>query len=659
MIVLRRRQQQACITMLYALIVLFGSWDIAIAEETKESFREEYRPLLDLSSFTETGQETLLEGWRVFDGGPWSEEAGMLDADSWSLTTVEANTAVCLAGNASARVISPPRMLEEDLEALSASVTATGPGQAEVVLLWMRDEDIIHQVPFRAIPETPDGRRRFNLSESERPEGADTVRLMLATTGGAGVPFCWQTARITGLYRYRPEITILVNRVGYEQTMPKRFAVRANFLAENARFTLSDDMGALVYEGVLDRGQRIQGFGGAVWEDYYYPGDFSGFETEGDYELAVMLDDMDPVHVPITLRFNVLWERAFLPALLPFQQLRMPEDDGAESLHLWRDSGISAVSDGQLLWSLVNAWHLLRGRFPNDPPLLLLEQEVIYGVNRLAKWVLSHPAEALEKQSDYFWRLNALTCASRYLKEGGVLEAAKRLLELPLQERRPGLWFFFAAMDLHAATDEEAYLNYAKEIFPGIVLERVEPFLDFELLEEVALTPHIVQAFHEQAQPLVNTTDNPFNLMRPGRGFFVWEESSEHPLLGGNTRILSAVSLAAQAYRYTMQREFLLFVYDHLNWLMGNNPFGMCLVAGLCADAEPAVAPGMLPPERSAGAVLHGIGPREKDLDIPAFSVGRETLPGLYTNGFSLHNNAAYISAMAYLKRIPILRPPQ
>jgi len=54
---------------------------------------------------------------------------------------------------------------------------------------------------------------------------------------------------------------------------------------------------------------------------------------------------------------------------------------------------------------------------------------------------------------------------------------------------------------------------------------------------------------------------------------------------------------------------------------------------------------------------LHGTGPQGPELDLPRFTLSSEGPPDENTNGFSLYNNAQYIKAMAFLKRIPVARP--
>ena len=271
--------------------------------------------------------------------------------------------------------------------------------------------------------------------------------------------------------------------------------------------------------------------------------------------------------------------------------------------------------------------------------------------------------EQIARHDEFPLYLNALTCIAHYKQDADNLKEAARLLMKPLlDEKRRGMWFFFAAMDLYDATGEVSYLEYAKEIYPDIVLDRAESLLDYEYATDTPVSVFLREAFSRQADALLANAANPFGLVRSqeyaGKGFFTWNAGVNYPLLGNSVRLLSAVQMACQAYRYSAQKEYLTFVYNQLNWLLGNNPFGVCLISGLCGEHNPPVFHSNAPEADSEGAlVLHGTGPREPDLDLPCFSVSSEGAPGEYTNGFSLHNNARYIKAMAYLKRIPVVRP--
>lgn len=624
-----------------------------------ESLREEYRPILEVSSFADAG--ALLRDWAVILGDTWPEEQQPAPAASWSLGAVAASGpgSFCVGSPEPVSLVSPPISLDPGLQSLSGGVTASGAGDGRVLLLWVAGDRVIETVAMREAPASPTGARRFNLSESMRPTDADAARVILVGQAGGAEPLCWQTVRLSGMITYAPEVWLRCNRLGYEQVAPKRFTVCTNFPATAGKFYLENAVGDRVFLAVLGDGKRIQGADGTTWDNYYFQGDFTDYEEEGDHTLTVLVEDCPPVSVPVHIRFNLFWEEAFLPAVMPFRNHRaegMAEDG---FIRLWADPGLNAGSDAALLWALVQSWSLLRGRFAEEPPLLALEEEAFYGAGRLADWILQGNASRLTDHEDFGLYLNALSCIARYRKEAGTIrEAAQLLLAPSLEQKRPGTWCFCAALDLYAATGEERLLEYAKEIFPGITLERVEPLLDFEELTDTPITQHLKEAFAKQVDPLLTTADNPFGLIRygelGGRGFFTWNAEAKLPILGNNSRLFAAMQAVAQAYRYSAEKEYLVCIYDQINWIFGNNPFGACLVTGICNGTEPAPIPAG---KEEAGRVLHGIGPQAAGSDRPCFYADAGETLNENTQGFSLQNNAQYLRALAFLKRIPVSRP--
>lgn len=660
-----QRQKRNPLSMVAAFVLLVCAVPVIFpaAEGTEgELLREEYRPLLDVGSFAEGADGSPLQGWEVFLGEAWPEQKQPAPPETWSVGTVPApgtETACCITSPEAVSLVSPAIFLDPGLQSVSGSVLASGPGEAAAMLLWMAEGSVMTTVPMRAAPPSPDGICRFNLSDTERPEGANGVRLVLIKRSGQGEPFCWQTARLSALFTYSPEVTLLHNRLGYEQVAPKRFTVKMNFPAVSGKFSLENAAGEVVFQAGLGDVGRIQGSDGATWDGYYVPGDFTDFEEEGEFILTVFVEECPPVSTPVRIRFNLLWEEAFLPAVLPFRDHRAGSMTEADFIRLWVDPGLNAGSDAALLWSLVQSWSLLRGRYPQDPPLLALEEEAFYGTGVLADWILKGNASRVIGHEDYGLYLNALSCIARYRKDAGtILEAARLLLMPSLEQKHQGAWCFCAALDLHAATGEEIWLNYAKEIYPGISLERVESLLDFEDLTDTPVTPHLKEAFAKKADPLLTSADNPFGLVRSGelggRGFFIWNEGAGLPLLGNSPRLFAAVQTVSQAYRYSAQKEYLVFVYDQLNWVLGNNPFGACLITGMCGGVEPPV---LAAEKATAGLVLHGIGPQAACSDLPKFHKAPGGEVDENTQGFSLQNNALYVRALAFLKRIPVGRP--
>jgi hypothetical protein len=210
-------------------------------------------------------------------------------------------------------------------------------------------------------------------------------------------------------------------------------------------------------------------------------------------------------------------------------------------------------------------------------------------------------------------------------------------------------------MDLYASSQDDRYLEYARQIFPGITLERPESLLAYEGITGEMITIALVNAYINQTQLILDRTKNSFGLTQTdgeGRqGYFIWGDGAPNPSQGNSARILKAANQVAQAYRYTVNPEYKKYIYAQLNWILGNNPFNVCLVSGLCSSEQDASQTDDIGETAPRGAVLYGIGPDSVGRDAPHLQL----LPS--KDAYSLENNGLYVSVMAHLKRIPALSP--
>ncbi len=655
----------------FALSIFFTSsiWIIAASALTFNAIAsaetemiEEYRPLLDVNALLCPEEGALLSDWTVIvgddlscttDGKGYAQEALSTDTET-----------VCVASDQQVFSLASPIIdLSPSCRSVSGAVISSGPGIAEAQLVWLQDGNVVHQVALRATPVMTDGRRRHNLSEAERPESADSLRLILTARSTTGSKVCWRAAHVAGFFVEPRWARLSLNRVGYELLAPKIFTVSANFETREGRFYIEDAGGGRAFEGALPAGERIQGGAGSPWDGYYYRGNFSSLDKEGDFLLTVELPHHPPMSAHLRIGFQLLWGQAFAPALLPFKTQRSPMENAVDTLRLWNDHGLNASCDSLLLWDLVRSWSLLRGLFGGDAIFALLQEEALYGVERLSAWLMDDAPVQDIPGDDVLLHAASLACFSRHgPAQETFSDAARLIIDRLIAEKLTGSLAFSAVMDMFIATGEERYLAYARSVFPGITLDRVEPLLDYEEHEGMMITIDLNHAFLSAADRLAAAARNPYGLVQTEaygrRGFFIRGADAPEPLLGNNARILGATELMAQALRYASKIEYRTFVYDQINWLLGNNPFGVCLVEGM---AEPG-APRLALPEgyrraQAFGAVLHGVGPAGPDSDQPTFDMTLSDDARSYTNGFSLRNNARYISAMAYLKRIPVVRP--
>ena len=612
------------------------------------------KSLLEISSAVLSGG--LPEGWQIRAGET------VVDADAGGVWRVAKDGAgvVLIPDTEPLTLVSPLLALEESCSAISGAVLGVGDNKVEARLQWMAGDAVVATVSLREPPMSNAENRRFNLAESARPETADAAQLLLTIAPAAPPPFRCVTIRLSGTFSEKRTVSLFCNRIGYDQIGSKSFTAYSNFSARTATFVINDVTGVPVYDGKLTAATRMQGSDGMEWDGYYYRGDFSFFEKEGNYSIAITLDDQAPVSVPIRIGFNLLWKEGFAPALAPFKRLRASDD--ATTLQLWETAHKGDTTEPALLWDLVRSWSILQGRFRNDPAFVPLQEEVLYALEKAAHWVVAHGHAAENDIVGQTLYATSLACGAHYYPESAViLKAAQILADDLMNQDLEGVLPFSIVMDMFAATKDEKYFAYAQQIFPGISIHRVEPLLSYEGYKGTSVSIQLNNMFNSLADRILKQADNPFGIPQSvteeQRGFFLWHADADAPLKGSNGRLLAVAEIMAQAYRYAASIDKRDFVYDQLNWILGNNPYNVCLIAGLCGPENPLLyLPEGMTEADAEGFVLHGIGPRGVDEDYPCFAITADEV-NENTNGFSLFNNARYISAMAYLKRIPVAPP--
>lgn len=637
--------------LLLALLILGAPFANAYDEE--EEMLENNIILLDMSCPASSLEGDRLKGWQMVSGDLEDEEVWLKNLRVVTVEEEQIAEGCALIMDGQHIWLSQAFPVDENTLSLSGAVMGSGSENLSVSLLWIQEGDLVSQEAFRKISIRDGERYRFNLGDVSPPEEADAVRIALGNKDEEEAAQ-WHSILLSTVVSYHPEILVTASRIGFEPEWPKTFTVHSNFRARRAVFVLKDDTDKECYRADLGLAEHIQGYGDSVWPGYYYRGDFSDFQEEGVFTIDVELDDLPIESREIFIQYQLYWNRAFMPALETFKHARSKEASPGDKLVLWEEGGVNPASQAELLWKLARSWSLLRKRFPESPVLAALEEETLYGVEKAAAWFLEKGLESVGTSKEADWYLNALSCIARSGEASEVvLEAAVRLWESIRESGSDSPWIFYAAMDLYTATEEEGYFEYAAAKVPEITLDRVESLLDYESLAAFSVSPHLRQLFSEKGKALLQSAENPYALpqgMAPGeKGFFLHTDKEGAPILQGNTlRVLEAAEVVAQSYRYTADRNFLAFVCDQFSWIWGNNPFDVQLVA----DQRDLLEDAALKP----GAVLHGIGPETAEVDVPAFpEKGAEGWE--YYRASSLKNNAAYISALAHLTRIPTVPP--
>jgi len=171
--------------------------------------------------------------------------------------------------------------------------------------------------------------------------------------------------------------------------------------------------------------------------------------------------------------------------------------------------------------------------------------------------------------------------------------------------------------------------------------------------------PRIRTALARYIDFCLTTAENPFGLAKQsvGEQDFFFEPTST---LGHNFEILARAWSAIVTYQVTGQQTALTFALDQIDWVMGKNPYGLCMMEGAGSHNPPRYhhrydsIPGR---ERSAvpGAIPNGFVRTPRALDQPGFDMSRSRIerdhPSYRTSEPWLVHNMWHLLAVSALQR--------
>jgi len=232
-----------------------------------------------------------------------------------------------------------------------------------------------------------------------------------------------------------------------------------------------------------------------------------------------------------------------------------------------------------------------------------------------------------------------------------------------------------SAMDLHAVTGEARYLDFARRSVESILATQQQTgrlrgafgsygevgagaIATFALnYPDDPLCPGIRSALREFVTFCLTTADNPFGLGKQavGEQDYFFEPTSA---LGHNWEYLGRAWAAAQSYRLTGDRRALRFAADQIDWVLGKNPIGLCMLEGAGTvnppryhhryDSIPGRARGAVP-----GAIPNGFVRSAYGLDQPGFDLSQvgsgRAHPSYRTSEPWLTHNMWYLMALSAL----------
>ena len=644
--------------------------------------------------------ETATEpkGWRkeTLEGGAWALDRETKLAGAAALRVTP--------GAGAATVASLEIPVTDELKTAAASVAGRGEAGTKALLRWTGAGQVVREDALRMLPPMPNGWRRFVLNEVERPEGAESVALLLVAEPEHGDVW-WDTAQITGNFARTAKLGVFCNQLGYSIKAPKRFTAYSSFMPMQSSFALIAAGGEAAFTGTLDRPMRITDADGHDWGYFYAQGDLSTFNIPGVYTIRITLDGKTADSGQIEIGDDILWQQ-LMPLMVQqyfFARSGVEVPNFHEAWHAddavdpdtgavaelaggWYDDGFLSKEDNAgLLWRLAQAYQLAKWRFDEDITGKAVQEELAWGAEFMRRLIGdgsnvyagvaanpeyngapgkdtdNTPASGDERKAiraqDVSPMASALAAAARHQRDNtALIEAAKQAVESAVARGVHTPALFDAAMNLYLITMDPAIGQRAQELFPGPLPEYLENVLAHDDEFGTASTVQGSLAVTGPADELVRLSKNPFGVCArtwKSRPVFFLNDANA---LDGNTQyILEAAETVAKAYRFNPRPDYVAFIHDQFNWLLGNNPLGVCLVEGTGHVHVPRYASLLLngSARRGAtpGAIANGIAAAGPGDDRPFFDMREEGMPEMRTNGYSLRSNALAISTLAHLNR--------
>jgi len=639
-------------------------------------------------------------------------------ATGWHLDkTVAHGGATSVCTQQPMRLVSPSMVLDRAVRAIGATVYARGTGAIRAEIRWFGAGGLLREEPLKPGDEEK-GWRTFALKEARRPLGAEWVTMVLRS--GTGQAW-WDDAQVVATSVSPPNVRPLVNQVGYDCGAPKRFTVQSNFRARTATFSLRQHDGTVAFSGTLKPMGRIRGRYDNDWGYEYWRGDFTAFDRPGRYRIEVALDSVSDVSWPFEIGENLIWDKTARPAYRFFYYQRcgceVPgfhrachTDDGVQYQGRycdlsggWHDAGdYNKYYNAPYVLGLVRAYGIARNAFDRQDQDGNKQgdffDEILWGGDHCRRMIAPDGSAFAQITSGYgFWgppdaetdntpstgdertlgggagqdsgtHHAAMARIARYAKDKKPwVEAAERGLQRSLTAKVRGLAQFTTAVDLYAATGDRKYADLARQLLPGIGAneEVVEAVRDFDALVGEDHSAALRKALVDSAEELIKLADNPFGVVTNGPAdkpnYFGTPPSGNPWRIGTNMRLCHSANIVALAYQYSPDPRYLTFIYDQINWILGNNPCDVSLVEGVGSAFVPTYHNRLMfagvPRAAVPGSVINGITFRAAGEDIPYLDMTGVDIPNFSANECWLPHNTIYLNLLANLQRIRAGRP--
>ncbi len=283
------------------------------------------------------------------------------------------------------------------------------------------------------------------------------------------------------------------------------------------------------------------------------------------------------------------------------------------------------------------------------------------------------PIAGPEKGHDPAQHAAALASAARAKNtpKEELLPLLEKCFAWRTQQHKEDFYQLGVATTLYELTGNAEYAQAAKTLVsehaqkwltetPSASLEWVYLVNYLKRFDEIFQQDHtdwILVALETVADALVRKANNPFGIYTFGTeknpNYFNTPEKGVNWHVGTNSDLLNAATTVALAFKYIPKPEYERFVYDQLNWVLGMNPLGICMMEGVGKRHLPTyhnrILFGNVPRGAVPGGVVNGVTYVAAADDRPYLDLSGVDIPAFEPNEFWLPHNTAYVNLMSQL----------
>jgi len=627
-------------------------------------------------------------------------------------TYLSGKSSLRVEGNGTVNIHTEDIPIPPGMVSVTGSIFYKGTSPSKVIIEWLKSNGSIDKKELRLIENVGSEWKRFMLSETPVPSGVVAIRIQLFTEFNPMGTVWWDEANFTGVIEQSKTVDIFVNQVGYDLLYPKTCILATNFKPEKITSYLLGESDREVKEIHFGEPSRIIGIRKSDWGKWFYRADFSDYNEEGNYRIMVSIDEKQYYSPSFLIGKDILWEKT-VPKVLDGIRLHRCGtkiegihepchiDDSFEGISLkggWHDGETYSKTKSALCLNLLaESYNICMWRLLKDKDLASkMREEIDWGAEYIANRIkedgtllgniISKPESTVKKPEEetdnqpntaderpieqsitdeevvIMAMGNVSYLSSKINKESPYINKTEKLTQSVLAQGKKNAGLFSALVYLEETKNTGDYISTLQSYMPDNILNISEAIPRYDAFTYENKTYELVQTLQNTLKLYAEQTNqNPFGICpmkwKPEMDFFGITTQRDENIKGNNLYLLQIAQLAGKAFRFIPEDTAKKLFFDHINWILGVNPFGICFIEGLGTKnlpvyAHPYIKSG-IDSRKLVGVIPFGIRATSQNSDTPYLDLSSSN-PDINSAGISIETMALYINALAHFYRVRV-----